>query len=142
MLKYQVIKEWAHSNIGKIITGLDFNGISKDDYLDMRDQSPFDTDWSNSFDEVETLKASLNPKEKNDSEKLSETIRHDAFTIAIRQFGSADLAGYLSDDFGLITDALAMGMSNQWINGLMKSYLDGIPPMGVIPPLSITPINI
>ena len=142
MLKVEATNTWAKTNVEIIISNIDFSNISTDDYLDSRDMSPFDTDWTKTYDEIEKEKSKLTEKEKLELDKLSEFIRHKAFISASRKLKSLELASYISDDFGLFSDALAMNISNNWLNGLLFRYISGILPSGEITPLDTLPVNI
>lgn len=135
MLNIKGTTNWAKSNIHIIISELDFSKTSSDHYLDMRDAPNFDADWSKAYEEIEKIKENLNVNEKLNIDKLSSFIRHKTYTSVLRHFDSPDLAGYVSDDFSLFSDVLAMGVSIKWVNGLLGSYLLGVPPCGEITPI-------
>lgn len=142
MLNIKATNIWAKTNVEIIISNIDFSSISTDYYLDSRDMNPFDTDWIKAYEGIEKAKENLTEKEKLELDKLSEFVRHKAFISALRNSNSSELAGYISDDFGLFSDALAMNISNKWLNGLLSSYLSGIPPSGKIIPLDTLPVRI
>lgn len=44
--------------------------------------------------------------------------------------GDSDLAGYVSDDFGLIADARVLGYQDLWLDKLVACYEKGMIPCG------------
>src|SRR6266498_944886 len=70
--------------------------------LDQRDDPKFAETWMNAFHQVEAKKGS-----KQDAEPRIGQLREMAYLQAYERWQSPDLAAYISDDFGLIGDALA-----------------------------------
>ena len=44
--------------------------------------------------------------------------------------GSHELAGYISDDFGLIADSKALNYSDKWLDQLIACYEKAVIPCG------------
>lgn len=94
--------------------------------LDERDSGKFSQQWMAIFNLLEFHKDRMS-KEQSD---LSTQIREAAYLRAYSRWKSPDLAAYISDDFGLIADAAALGIDDPWINAIMQSYRNGVIPSG------------
>jgi hypothetical protein len=77
------------------------------------------------------MKTSI-PPEVN---KLVESIREIAFKITYDSTESSDLASYISDDFGLIAEALFLNYNDDWLNALLKEYTKSKVPHNTLIPL-------
>lgn len=113
-------------NISKAILANEDNFSQVDDLLDDRDNDVFSTQWMVEFDNVEKLKVSSESLGVDDA--LLERIFKDVFSKS----SSSDLASYVSDDFGLLIDAVIVGYESKWLNALWDSYVAGIIPRGEI----------
>jgi hypothetical protein len=99
--------------------------------LDERDSEEFADKWMAAFRSVEAHKEA-SPKTPAFSDLITK-IREAAYLHAFTRWKSPDLAAYISDDFGLIADALATETNDPWIMRLLQSYQDGaIPTTGTI----------
>lgn len=105
-----------------------FNNINVNDFLDERDEDPFDGDWVNAFNEVKKQFETLHP-ERSAIDKIDK-IRELAFRSAFSGSNSSDLAGYVSDDFELISKAIVINSDNKWVTTLLDIYLGGGFPSG------------
>lgn len=94
--------------------------------LDQRDTDAFSSRWMQSFRHVESKKA-ICPMPSASAEVVTK-LRQSAYFRAFQRWNSPDLAGYISDDFGLIGDAIAMNIRDTWIERLLHSYLNGAVP--------------
>jgi hypothetical protein len=99
--------------------------------LDNRDISVFDNEWIRNYNEIKAMKTSI-PPEVN---KLVESIREIAFKITYDSTESSDLASYISDDFGLIAEALFLNYNDDWLNALLKEYTKSKVPHNTLIPL-------
>ncbi|AMO20552.1 hypothetical protein [Flavobacterium columnare] len=88
--------------------------------LDERDEDDFSDKWSESFENVEELKV--------DESAESEALRESIFKKVIDKTGSSDLASYISDDFGLLYDALNVNYKNKFIEKIWDSYKNNLIP--------------
>lgn len=61
----------------------------------------------------------------NTKGELSNKIREEAFRKAYRRTEESDLAGDVSDDFGLFSKAIELNYYNEWFNGLFERYVLG-----------------
>ncbi len=96
--------------------------------LDSRDEPEFDGAWVRADEVVEKAKKSFAGAEA--LEAAATKLRQAVFMRCIRKLGSSDLAAYVSDDAGLLFDAMAMELSNKWIAGLLAAYREGKLPAG------------
>ena len=99
------------------------NSIDIDGYLDLRDSSVFDTDWMKAFELVNNVKSDLKTAEQNILEEQASMLSEEVFIFAMKKTGSSDLAGAISDDAVLIFEAIALQVSDDWINALHAEYL-------------------
>jgi hypothetical protein len=91
--------------------------------LDKRDCDTFSEQWMQVYNIIEQLK-----KQKNIPATYNENIRKKAFCIVFDITNNDDLAAYISDDLGLIIDAIKVGANNYLINALWLSYKNGVIP--------------
>jgi hypothetical protein len=92
--------------------------------LDSREREDFSSQWMESFDNVESQKSSM---ENRLAESVAQ-IRKVAYLKSYARWKSPDLAAYISDDFGLIADAIAMRIKDPWLELLLNSYWNGAIP--------------
>lgn len=101
-----------------------------DELLDNRDSEVFDAEWIRVYNAVESLKSAENYSEmekKNNSE-----VREQVFRIIYELSNDGDLAGYVSDDFGLIADAELLRYKDSWLDKLIFCYENKTIPCGSI----------
>ena len=98
-----------------------------DELLDTRDSAPFDTEWCRVDEEIEALKNTQCYTDKNEEEQGK--IREKAFMI-IEENIDGELSEYVSDDFGLIYDSLALNYKDEWLNKLITAYKNKKIPAG------------
>ncbi|MFW5438018.1 hypothetical protein [Paenibacillus apiarius] len=91
--------------------------VDWDAELDARDTAEFDTAWNSSFESLHDIYPS--------ESKLIRDIREFAFKQTFRITQNPELAGYTSDDFGLISKAFESKINNEFIQNLWDSYLQG-----------------
>lgn len=117
----EYIENYININLPKILEKL-----SEEDYytiLDKRDCDTFSEQWMQVYKIIEQLKAQMNiPTTYN------ENIRKKTFGIVLDITNNDDLAAYISDDLGLIVDAIKVGANIQLINALWLSYKNGVIP--------------
>ena len=107
---------------------IDFNTLDIEELLDNRDAEVFDTEWIRVYKAVESMKNAENYPE---AEKENNTkIREQVFRKLYEFTNDSDLAGYVSDDFGLISDARLLGYKDLWLDELIACYEKGIIPRG------------
>lgn len=77
----------------------------------------FDAAWSSSYEKVDKIDPSEN--------KVIREIREFVFKQTFRITQNSELAGYTSDDFGLISKVFENKINIEFINKLWDSYLLG-----------------
>ena len=98
---------------------------SLDEMLDARDEALFESEWIR----VEELVQ----QHSNEASPAVDAMRESAYKRAYAITQSPDACGYISDDFGLIADAVCAGVSDPWLSALVASYACGRLPHGELP---------
>jgi hypothetical protein len=88
--------------------------------LDQRDQAEFDHVWTDSHRSL-----SSEPYLHHADEIEVTNLRESVFTAVFQLTSNAEAAGYVSDDFGLIGEAMAKDCHNEWIEWLLEVYRSG-----------------
>lgn len=117
----EYIENYIKINLPKILEKL-----SEEEYytiLDKRDCDTFSEQWMQVYNIIEQLKAQMNI-----TATYNENIRKKAFCIVFDITNNDDLAAYISDDLGLIIDAIKVGANDHLINALWLSYKNGVIP--------------
>ncbi|MFD0713197.1 hypothetical protein [Paenibacillus sp. GCM10027626] len=91
--------------------------VDWDAELDARDAIEFEAAWNSSYDKINEIDPSEN--------KMIREIREFVFKQTFRITQNSELAGYTSDDFGLISKAFDNKTDIEFINNLWDSYLQG-----------------
>lgn len=102
-----------------------FDEDSINQLLDCRDSEPFDSEWCRVDNEISRIKNQYNYTFQNQNDR----IRKEAFFIVADKTGT-ELADYVSDDFGLIFDSIAVGYEDKWLSELKNTYRKGRIPCG------------
>ncbi|MDE6780487.1 MAG: hypothetical protein K2J40_03390 [Ruminococcus sp.] len=102
-----------------------FDEDSINELLDCRDCEPFDSEWCRVDSEISRIKNQYNYTFQNQNDQ----IRKEAFFIVADRIGT-ELADYVSDDFGLIFDSIAVGYKDKWLSELKNTYRKGRIPCG------------
>lgn len=89
--------------------------------LDARDADEFSQQWMAAFSLIEACKRGAHPIQAD----LSAEIRKAAYLHAYSRWKSPDLAACISDDFGLIATAAAVGIDEPWIAELLRTCRKG-----------------
>lgn len=112
----------------KFLEQIDFCNLDIDELLDNREVATFDTEWLRVYNAVESLKNALNysDAERENNSKLREQV----FRMIYEFTSDSDLAGYVSDDFGLISDARLLEYSDFWLDKMVAYYEKGSIPCG------------
>jgi hypothetical protein len=110
-------------NTDSPIPHIKLNDINK--ALDHRDKETFAGKWMELFQEVEIKKES-----GEDADDRVTQLREATYLQAYDRWHSPELAAYISDDFGLIGDALAIGFKHPWLTALLHAYMNRKFPMG------------
>lgn len=94
-----------------------------DDFLDQRDSDPFDSEWVRVYQALEELKKRKTVDDTREIEKK-------AYLTVYEKSEDDELAGYISDDFGLIADSKQLGYSDEWLDKLISCYENARVPCG------------
>lgn len=105
------------------LSKIDYENLDIDELLEQRECNPFDCEWMRVYQAIEALKVN---QEVDDTTE----IREKAFMIVYEQSGSDELAGYVSDDFGLIADSKSLHYSDKWLTKLIVCYQKNTIPCG------------
>ncbi|MGN0159989.1 MAG: hypothetical protein ACI4AQ_01225 [Lachnospiraceae bacterium] len=122
------MKRLSKEQILMLLKQIDFSTFDIDELLDNRDAEVFDAEWVRVYNEVESLKNAENYSEvekKNNSE-----VREQVFRMIYELTSDGDLAGYVSDDFGLIADAKLLRYGDSWFHKLCACYENRTIPCG------------
>ena len=100
----------------------DFIGrnVDWDAALDKRDQPEFDDLWVKNN---ESLKNHV--YFEDDSQREVNYLREYVFKEVFKITNNSEVAGYISDDFGLLGEALAKSRMTDWLYEMLKSYMSG-----------------
>lgn len=112
----------------ELLKQIDFSTLDIDELLDNRDAEVFDAEWVRAYNAVESLKNAENYSEveKQNNSEVRELVFRTIYEIT----SDGDLAGYVSDDFCLISDARILGYEDSWLNKLSACYENRIIPSG------------
>lgn len=105
------------------LSKINFAGLDIDDFLEQRDSEPFDGEWMRVYQAVEALKRDKVVDDTREIEKK-------AYIMAYEKSEDDELAGYISDDFGLIANSKLLGYSDEWLEKLISCYANGTIPCG------------
>ncbi|MGN7412492.1 hypothetical protein [Paenibacillus sp. SAF-068] len=123
MSRTDVEKLLSDLNKGQILTQQTFEGLEVERYLDERDASEFADEWMQSFERWAQATAVA-------EEEVLRASREQAFKQTLALTGEPELAGYVSDDMGLIGAALFQDVLNDsFVNQLLESYRQGRLPL-------------
>lgn len=89
-------------------------------FLEKRDQPPFDKCWIDAFNAVQRFSY----QSPNDEAAIS-VLREFAFKETFRVTEDPEIAAYVSDDIGLIAEALAKSHVTPWCEKMLASYHAG-----------------
>ena len=105
-----------------------FSNIQVDDLLDNREASHFSDEWMKIYDDISNKKLTSFIDEITNQQ--IDLLRERVYKKVYRHTSSNDLAGYISDDFGLIGDALHVNYNNDWLSALLNCYIENTIPCG------------
>ncbi|WCC43725.1 hypothetical protein PJW08_00220 (plasmid) [Tenacibaculum finnmarkense] len=105
---------------------LNYTEDKLDEILDIRDENLFSSKWMLIYDELKSI------SDKNNVDKsYSDEMRELAFKKVFNQTNNSDLSSYISDDIGMVIDALTINYQNPWLNSLWLEYKNGNIPFEV-----------
>lgn len=118
------IKKFIDENL--VIILLNYTEDKLDEILDIRDENLFSSKWMLIYDELKSI------SDKNNVDKsYSDEMRELAFKKVFNQTNNSDLSSYISDDIGMVIDALTINYQNPWLNSLWLEYKNGNIPFEV-----------
>lgn len=112
----------------RMLEKIDFSNLDIDELLDNRDSAAFDDEWVRVYNAVESLKNAMNYSEQEIENNTK--LREQVFLMIYEFTNDGDLAGDVSDDFGLISDARLLGYNDLWLDEMIVCYEKGIIPCG------------
>jgi hypothetical protein len=107
-----------------------FSNIQVDDLLDNRDESQFSDEWMKIYHDISNKKLTSFIDEITNQQ--IDLLRERVYKKVYLYTSSSDLAGYISDDFGLIGDALHVNYNNGWLSALLNCYIENTIPCGTL----------
>lgn len=107
------------------LNNINFEELDIDEFLNKRDIEPFDSNWVRVYQIIEELKKGRTIDSTRDIEKK-------VYIIVYEQTGNNELAGYISDDFGLIADSKILDYTEEWLEKLISCYENSLLPCGVL----------
>ncbi len=113
----------ADLNGGRILSQQTFEGLDVEAYLNQRDASEFADEWMQAFERF---------AQKTDvvEGEVLRACRERAFKRTIALVGDPELAGYISDDIGLIGAALLQDeMQDSFVMQLLERYQQSTLPL-------------
>ena len=114
----------------ELLSSINFDVLNIDELLDSRDSKIFDLEWTRIYKAVEALKNEDNYSESEKTENFD--IKETVFKIIYGLTNDCDLAGYVSDDFGLILDAELLEYEDAWLSKLISCYRNKSIPCGIL----------
>lgn len=129
MNKLEKLKELLLT--GVLLSKNTFTIDDVDFILDSRDTDEFDSEWMRNYN-VLRKNESLNTLE---AKKIIESIREISYKTTYEVTQSSDLSSYISDDFGLIAEALVIDYNDEWVNALAKEYVEERLPYNRLKPI-------
>ena len=97
------------------LSQINYEELDMDDFLDQRDSDPFDSEWVRIYQALEELKKGKTVADTREIEKK-------AYITVYEKSENDELAGYISDDFGLIADSKRLNYSDEWLEKLISCY--------------------
>ncbi|WP_063563363.1 hypothetical protein [Paenibacillus sp. O199] len=123
MSRVDADKLLADLNAGLMINQQTFEGLEVEAYLDQRDASEFADEWMQAFERFAQNSDVV-------EEEVLRVCRELAFKRTIALAGDPELAGYVSDDIGLIGAVLLQDeMQNLFVKQLLERYQQGTLPL-------------
>lgn len=94
---------------------INYEELEIDEILDQRETDPFDSEWVRVYRAVQELKKGKVVGDTREIEKK-------AYITVYEKSEDDELAGYISDDFGLIADSKMLNYSDEWLDKLISCY--------------------
>ena len=110
---------------GRLLTATTFD-TNVDEAIEGRDQPEFDSEWIRVYDAVQSIGIPA------DGQHTLDRLREVAFKRTFELTENPELAGCVSDDFGLFGAALFADVDDAWLTGLWIEYRNHRFPHGTI----------
>lgn len=94
--------------------------------LDSRDSEPFDSEWVRVSEVI--ARSSTYASDTKALRAKQAKYRKLFFEKVVQTTGSADLAGYVSDDMEMIVGAVALSIESEFVWSLVNGYSRGVVP--------------
>ena len=107
--------------------------VDCDEVLDDRDLPEFEENWLRVYTQLEQMK-SRSPLGEG-KKQLLDQVREDVYKGVFSLTEAPEVAGAVSDDFGLICTAALVDFSDDWLNALWAAYRDGTIPTSQLDPI-------
>ncbi|PHS04349.1 MAG: hypothetical protein COA78_16790 [Blastopirellula sp.] len=108
---------------GKLLPAEMFLELDLDSILDQRDEKVFEQPWLECSERIE---AAWNLKAPDGAtQELMDQVRKESFLAVSRATSQHEIASYVSDDFGLISKSILLGINDTYANGLFEVYCQG-----------------
>lgn len=122
----------ARMQSGECIASIVLAHENVDKMLDRRRSVSFSSEWMHVYRTVEAAKKSAGTDGCEDPRVRQ--LREQSYLQSYRRWNNDDLAAFISDDFGLIGDALSLGYHDSRLTVLSSSYESGMFPISVFEP--------
>lgn len=116
---------------GNMFSDRELLDLDENYVLDLRDEPEFEAEWLRLVEEVETIELS-----EIDEMLINKICKH-SFLAVYNITGSGELAGYISDDFELISKAITIRLNDPWLNSFILSYANSKFPYGELEPTDL-----
>ncbi len=117
--------------VGRLPSAQTFSAMNDYDVvLEERDDPDFDEAWMRAHERVQAVRATR-AFDEDALTRLRETVYLCTFDLT----QSAELAADVSDDFGLLGEALALGVEDDWLSALARAYTNDQFPRGALVPV-------
>lgn len=111
------------TDLTQMITAQSFEGLDVEAYLDERDETGFADEWMQAYHKL------VNASETNE-EEIVRACREQTYKQTLTYTGNSELAGYVSDDMGLIGAYLLQdSVKDSFVDQLFESYKKGTLPL-------------
>lgn len=91
-----------------------------DEALDRRDGAVFDKAWSSAFEKLKALEY-LSAEDEVAVNEIREFVFKKVYSLT----ASSEIAGYISDDMGLVADSYLKSCDIEWVKKLFETYRSG-----------------
>lgn len=116
---------------GNMFSDKELLDLDENYVLDLRDEPEFENEWLRLSEIAEAVELSETEK------TLIDKICKHSFLAVYNITASGELAGYISDDFELISKAMTIRLDDPWLNSFILSYANFKFPYGELKPTDL-----